>query len=31
MINDNGLVYLADSARGIFVFDNYGAFKKRLS
>ena len=30
MINDNGLVYLADSARGIFVFDNYGAFKKRI-
>lgn len=30
IINDNGLVYLADSAAGIFVFDNYGAFKKRL-
>lgn len=30
IINDNGLVYLADSAAGIFVFDNYGTFKKRL-
>ncbi len=30
IINDNGLVYLADSATGIFVFDNYGTFKKKL-
>lgn len=30
IINDNGLVYLADSAAGIFIFDNYGTFKKRL-
>lgn len=30
MINDNGLLYLADSAQGIFVFDNYGAFKKKI-
>lgn len=30
IINDNGLVYLADSVNGIFVFDNYGAFKKKI-
>jgi hypothetical protein len=30
IINDNGLVYLADSAKGIFVFDNYGAFKRKI-
>jgi hypothetical protein len=30
IINDNGLVYLADTASGIFVFDNYGAFKKKI-
>ncbi len=30
IINDNGLVYLADSAHGIFVFDNYGSFKKKI-
>jgi hypothetical protein len=30
IINDNGLVYLADSANGIFVFDNYGAFKRKM-
>lgn len=30
IINDNGLVYLADSARGVFVFDNYGAYKRTL-
>ena len=30
IINDNGLVYLADSANGIFVFDNYGSFKKKI-
>jgi hypothetical protein len=30
IINRNGLVYLADTAQGIFVFDNYGAFKKKL-
>jgi hypothetical protein len=30
IINDNGLVYLADSAKGIYVFDNYGAFKRRI-
>lgn len=31
IINDNGLVYLADSAQGIFVFDNYGAFKRKIA
>lgn len=31
IINDNGLVYLADSARGIYVFDNYGTFKRRIA
>jgi hypothetical protein len=30
IINDNGFVYLADSTKGIYVFDNYGAFKKRI-
>lgn len=30
LINDGGLLYLADSARGIFVFDNYGAFKRKI-
>lgn len=30
LINDNGLVYLADSAQGVFVFDNYGAFKRKI-
>jgi hypothetical protein len=29
-INDNGLVYLADSANGVFIFDNYGSFKKKV-
>ena len=30
IINDNGLVYLADSASGVFVFDNYGSYKKMI-
>ena len=30
IINDNGLVYLADTSNGIFVFDNYGSFKKKI-
>ncbi len=30
IINDGGFVYLADSAKGIYVFDNYGAFKRRI-
>lgn len=31
IINDNGLVYLADTATGVFVFDNYGSFKKKIA
>jgi hypothetical protein len=30
IFSDNGLVYLADTTNGIFVFDNYGSFKKKL-
>jgi hypothetical protein len=30
IIDDNGLVYLADSSSGVFVFDNYGSFKKKI-
>lgn len=30
IINDNGLVYLADTSNGIFVFDNYGSFKRKI-
>ena len=30
IINENGLVYLADSANGVFVFDNYGSYKKTI-
>lgn len=30
ILNDNGLVYLADTAYGVFVFDNYGTFKRRI-
>jgi hypothetical protein len=30
IINDNGLVYLADPATGVFVFDIYGSFKKKI-
>ena len=30
IITDNDLVYLADTANGIFVFDNYGSFKKKI-
>lgn len=30
IISDNNLVYLADSINGVFVFDNYGTFKKRI-
>lgn len=30
IINDGGFVYLADSATGIFVFDNYGTFKRKI-
>lgn len=31
IVNDNGFVYLADSANGIFVFDNYGTFKRKIA
>ncbi len=31
IINDNGLVYLADSTSGVFIFDNYGSFKKKVA
>jgi hypothetical protein len=30
IINDNGFVYLADTAQGVYVFDNYGAYKKKF-
>lgn len=30
IISDNGLVYLADTANGVFIFDNYGSFKKKI-
>jgi len=30
IINDNGFVYLADTSTGVFVFDNYGSFKKTV-
>lgn len=30
IISDNNLVYLADSLKGIYVFDNYGTFKKKI-
>ena len=30
IINDNGLVYVADTSSGIFVFDNYGSFKRKV-
>lgn len=30
IINDNGFVYLADSTSGVFVFDNYGTFKRKI-
>lgn len=30
IISDNGLVYVADTAAGVFVFDNYGTFKKKI-
>lgn len=30
IINDGGLLYLADSTQGVFVFDNYGAFKRKI-
>jgi hypothetical protein len=30
IFSNNGLVYLADSINGVFVFDNYGSFKKNI-
>ncbi len=30
IINDNGLLYLADSTQGVFIFDNYGTFKRKI-
>jgi hypothetical protein len=30
IISTNGFVYLADTANGVFVFDNYGSFKKKI-
>lgn len=30
IIDANGLLYLADSTQGIFVFDNYGTFKRKI-
>lgn len=30
ILNDNGLVYLADTTNGVFVFDNYGSFKRKV-
>jgi hypothetical protein len=30
IINDNGFVYVADTTSGIFVFDNYGSFKRKV-
>jgi len=30
IINDNGFVYLADSTNGIYVFDNYGTYKRKI-
>lgn len=31
IISDNNLVYVADTANGIFVFDNYGSFKRKIT
>lgn len=30
ILNDNGFVYLADTTSGVFVFDNYGSFKRKV-
>jgi hypothetical protein len=30
IINSNGFVYLADPVNGIFAFDNYGTFKRKI-
>ena len=31
IIDNNSLVYLADTASGVFVFDNYGTYKKKIA
>ena len=31
IINDDGSVYLTDTTHGVFVFDNYGSFRKKLA
>ncbi|MGZ3853360.1 MAG: hypothetical protein ACXVBJ_03170 [Flavisolibacter sp.] len=30
IFSENGLVYLADTSNGVYVFDNYGSFKKKI-
>lgn len=30
IINESGSLYLADTAAGIFIFDNYGTYRKRI-
>jgi hypothetical protein len=30
IINDNGFVYLGDTLNGIFAFDNYGSFRRKI-
>ena len=30
IFSSNNLVYLADTVNGVFVFDNYGSFKKKI-
>ena len=30
IINETGYLYLADSTNGIYIFDNYGTFRKKL-
>jgi hypothetical protein len=30
IINDNGFVYLADTLNGVFAFDNYGSFRRKI-
>lgn len=30
ILNTDGFVFLADSSNGVYVFDNYGSFKRRI-
>jgi len=30
IFSENGLVYLADTSNGVYVFDNYGSFKRKI-